>query len=98
MRIVPSCGQRSRAFSGADHQTALKRSNGLQESEPDGCTVPFKDGPRPAVDLISGEADFTLFYRAQVHSLREVLAEQWSGPRKLDTQFRILLQGVVRCT
>jgi hypothetical protein len=55
------------------------------DREPGGSAGPVQDGPGTAVDLLSGEQDICRFDCAQVISLPEVLTEQWSGPRKLDT-------------
>lgn len=52
------------------NRLGLKCSNGLEGSKARGCAIPVEDGSRPSVDLISGEAGFSLFYRAEVCTLR----------------------------
>ena len=58
---------------------------------------PFQNLPGTVVDEVRDVIEVFGGEPSEVGAFCEVLAEHWSGPRKLDTSFRILLQEVVVC-
>ena len=49
----------------------------MEGSKPAACTIPPEEGPRQAIDLVSGETKLRLFHLAEVRPLAEVLAKTW---------------------